>query len=210
MLQQHMLNVAGVALIICNNFHGNLDKNLILSTCLLHDMGNPVKFNFKTYPKKVSKKQIHEALKTREYFRRTWGETAEDATKRIITEMGVSKKISNLINKMGFANAYKIYKSKNYELKICEYSDLRVSPSGVVSMEKRIDEGVKRYAISFKNRGLDQKGIAENTDILKKVEKQIFTKSRIKPEDIIKESVKKYQKELLEYKIQTAYNENSD
>ena len=47
-----MLRVAAVASIICDDFGKPLDKKLVISTCLLHDIGNVIKFDFnsKVFP----------------------------------------------------------------------------------------------------------------------------------------------------------------
>ena len=44
-LQMHQLRVAAVASVICDSIDFDLDKNLVITTCLLHDMGNVIKFN---------------------------------------------------------------------------------------------------------------------------------------------------------------------
>jgi len=56
-LRMHMIRVAGVANLICDNWHGNnlpnenwngkqLGRNDIIATALVHDLGNIVKFIF--------------------------------------------------------------------------------------------------------------------------------------------------------------------
>jgi len=45
-LQLHMLRVTAVAAMIVESFNQPLDKNNIIKACLLHDMGNIVKFDF--------------------------------------------------------------------------------------------------------------------------------------------------------------------
>ena len=46
-LQQHMFRVASVAKIICNNWTGKeLNQNDIVCVCLIHDLGNIVKYDF--------------------------------------------------------------------------------------------------------------------------------------------------------------------
>lgn len=55
-LQLHMYRVTGVAFIICNHFNEGIDRNTILSTCFLHDMGNIIKFNFDLLPELFEKR----------------------------------------------------------------------------------------------------------------------------------------------------------
>lgn len=49
-LQLHILRVGAVATLIIDNINHELvtefDRNLIITICLLHDMGNVIKFDF--------------------------------------------------------------------------------------------------------------------------------------------------------------------
>jgi HD superfamily phosphodiesterase len=49
-LQDHMFQVASVAKLICDNFKTEINEQDILHACLLHDIGNIVKFNFTVKP----------------------------------------------------------------------------------------------------------------------------------------------------------------
>jgi len=51
-LQLHMFRVAGVASVICENFKQPelINQDDIVSACLLHDMGNIIKFNLSLFP----------------------------------------------------------------------------------------------------------------------------------------------------------------
>ena len=44
-LAMHQLRVAGVAMQICESLDTNIDTNSVVKACLLHDMGNIIKFN---------------------------------------------------------------------------------------------------------------------------------------------------------------------
>jgi len=44
-LDEHQLTVAAVADFICAHFNGNINRNNIVKACLLHDMGNIIKFD---------------------------------------------------------------------------------------------------------------------------------------------------------------------
>jgi hypothetical protein len=53
-LQLHQLRVAGVAKLTFDNWLSEKpDINLITSVCLLHDMGNIIKFDFEKFPQLV-------------------------------------------------------------------------------------------------------------------------------------------------------------
>jgi len=45
-LQEHMLRVSAVSSIICDQLGDKVRKHEVVSACLLHDMGNIIKFDF--------------------------------------------------------------------------------------------------------------------------------------------------------------------
>jgi len=49
-LQTHMLRVAGVASTIVENFEGKIDRKTIITTALLHDLGNMAKIKLDAFP----------------------------------------------------------------------------------------------------------------------------------------------------------------
>ena len=49
-LQEHMLRVAAVASLVCDNFNEPLPKDDIITACLLHDMGNIIKSDLQYFP----------------------------------------------------------------------------------------------------------------------------------------------------------------
>ena len=57
-LQNHMYRVAGVASVICNNFSKPVDKNSVVSACLLHDMGNIIKSDLNLFPEYLNEKGL--------------------------------------------------------------------------------------------------------------------------------------------------------
>ncbi len=48
-LREHQLRVAAVAAQICDNFNKPLNKKEIITACLLHDMGNIIKFKLELF-----------------------------------------------------------------------------------------------------------------------------------------------------------------
>ena len=50
-LQLHMFRVAAFADILCDNHKKvDFDKEIIIKSCLLHDLGNIIKFDFDNFP----------------------------------------------------------------------------------------------------------------------------------------------------------------
>jgi hypothetical protein len=179
-----MFRVAGVASLICDNFSIPIDKEMIINACLLHDLGNIVKFNFEIFPDdwyKPEGKKYWE--KTQKEFIKKYGNIDHKVTVKILKELRVPNSISHLIGNMGFGKSDKICSLSDFNLKILAYADQRVTPYGIVSMEERYEEAAKRYSSQIKN-----KYSPEQFEFLKgknfKTEKQIFSKCKIKPEDI--------------------------
>lgn len=182
-LQKHMFRVAGVASIICDNFEYELPKGDIVSACLLHDMGNIIKSELGYFTDFPEYKDIKYWQDVKESFIQKYGLDCHVAVARIAEEIGVSEEVVGLVDVVGFSRAEKNFYSKNFAEKICAYADMRVGPYGVLSLEERFIDAGERYKTTF---SADGKRLQ---DFLRQIEKQIFAKCKIKPEDINDASV---------------------
>lgn len=201
-LQEHMLRVAGVASLICDNFEKSINKNSIISACLLHDMGGMSKVKLDLFPEQLKKEGVKywEGIQTE--FIEKYGHLEHEALYKIIEELGVNEEITSLIKGFGFANIPKIFKSNNIQIKICEYSDMRVSPQGVVKLKKRLREAMTRYL--KKQKGIYNKEQFEtNIPTMEEIEKQIFKHCKIKPTQITEKKVKPLVNNLKKFEIKT-------
>ncbi|OGM11572.1 hypothetical protein A2Z22_02125 [Candidatus Woesebacteria bacterium RBG_16_34_12] len=187
-LQLHMLRIAGVASMICDSFEKELDKNSIVSACLLHDMGSIVKFKLGLFPVLEGEKGIGYWEKVKKDYLKKYGVDDHLATLKICKELGVNTKIINIINNFGFSNTANIFKTKNYNFKICVYSDMRVSPTGVTSLMTRLKEARNRYLKKQKH-VYSKEYFDQLIPLWPKIEKQIFSKCLTKPQDITEEKV---------------------
>lgn len=180
-LQQHMFRVAGVADLICEHFSAPLEREEILLTCLLHDMGNIIKFKFEVFPEFFEPEGVEYWQDMQKQFIEKYGDNAHKATIEIVEEIGVPQRIVDLINGMGFSLAKKVRDCNDFSQKICLYADMRVNPQGVVSLEERFADGQVRY---FRKEEDKRFAYAMNACI-KTVEKQIFEKCEgLKAEEI--------------------------
>jgi hypothetical protein len=189
-LREHMFRVAAVASLVCDNFDGELPKKEIITACLFHDMGNIIKVDFDS---PVFPKEFYGPLGI-EYWQKIKSEYVEKykgnehiATKEIALEANLPKKIINMIDHIGFSNGTKNEIEKSYENKICNYSDMRVGPFGVLSLNERISEGNRRY--TGKKHAITSDSFESLANSLRKIEQQIFSKCKIKPEDITDEAI---------------------
>ena len=202
-LQEHMLRVAAVASIICDNFERPLDKESVISACLIHDVGNIIKFKQYLPFEKSETKKPSRWEKVRAEFIKKYGNNEYKATYKILEEVGISRRVLKLVKAISFRHAGKTFISPYYEVKICGYSDMRVAPQGVLSLTQRLDEGVKRNT-TLRTSKFSQKMLQVYISIWEKIEKQIFTRCKIKPGDITEEKVKPLIENLKNFNIQTS------
>lgn len=193
-LQEHQLRVAAVAKIIAENFNGNLDVESIVTACLFHDMGNIIKSDLARFPEFVEEKGIEYWQGVKDEFVQKYGPDESVATKIIAKAIGLNAKATECLNHIGFSNLSRNEKGNSFENKICNYSDMRVGPHGIISLEERYIDGHKRYSgskhmvASEKYEELAQSG--------RMIENQIFETASIRPEEITDEKIKNLMEEL--------------
>jgi isoleucyl-tRNA synthetase len=184
-LQMHMLRVAAVASLVCDNFAEPINKEEIITACLLHDMGNIIKFTFNDLLELLEPegKEYWQDVKN-EYIEK-YGSSEHEASLKIAEELQTSNEVLEAIKSVGFIEAFTTVLSENSAHKILEYADSRVDPYGVVSLEERFLDFRKRY-----DRLNTDSGKRESYEkALRTMEKQVFEKCKIKPEDITDASV---------------------
>ena len=90
--------------------------------------------------------------------------------------------------------------SVSSNLKIVNYADTRVDPHGIVSYDERMEEGRNRYKDRSDN-DINEEQRIKFVECGKDIEKQIFAKCKIKPEDINDETVKPIIESLKDFVI---------
>jgi hypothetical protein len=185
-LAEHQLLVAAIAEFICGNFSGpNIDAKNIVEACLLHDMGNIVKFDF-GYTKQhmpelsVGPKSLAYWQKIQQEFIAKYGGNSHEATANILKQLGIGGRIYDLVDCIGFHQGPANAASHDFGKKICAYSDMRVAPTGVVSLEQRFADLRERYANHPE--GTTERDSFEQA--LRQTEKQIFKHCNIQPQEI--------------------------
>lgn len=199
MLALHQLRVASVAMQICDSLSVELDKETIIKACLFHDIANIIKFNLNYFPEQNETKGIEYWQKVKDEFIDKYGDSEHIASVKIVKELGLSDSIVHLVDIIEPEFVEYVNNGNDLMEKIGIYADNRVTPHGVVSIEERNLEAKKRYenhphAFGDKEREFFMKNMSS-------IEKQIFSYSNIKPEDINDESILKYLEILKEYKI---------
>jgi hypothetical protein len=196
-LQEHMLRVAAVGKIICKKSKEPVDTRDVVLTCLLHDMGNIIKFDMKKFPEFIGSQGLERWQKVQKEYQAKYGDE-HIATDAIVKELKVPEEVINLISLVGIRHSQENVELDNWNSKICCYSDMRVGPYGIISINQRVDDLKVRY----KGKVLDKDNQIENWRMfLIKLEEQIFSRSNIKPEDVNDESIADIKESLKYFEI---------
>lgn len=216
-LQEHMLRVAGVALLICEHLQTyarsiksdvssginesiltsskTSDAHSIITACLLHDMGNILKFNLDVFPDFLQPQGREYWQQVQEMYKQRYGQTEHHATLAIAQELGASDRVLELIRAVGFQCALQNMESSDLGKKICAYADMRVSPHGVVTLLERCQDLEKRYHSRYSS-PQDVERRQEFVRALQQIEQQIFNQissnkenAAFRPADITEEAV---------------------
>lgn len=201
-LELHMMRVASVASLICDSLELVIDKDNIISACLLHDMGNILKFNLSLFPEFLKPKGLAYWQKVKADFQSRYGNDEHIATYQIVKELKVSNRVYELVSNFGFANFEKVYTTNDMSIKICTYSDHRVSPFGIMPLKAKISEGNKRFQAN-KPGSHDQQFFEQMCKFAQLTEEQIFKKSSINPEQVNDHSIAPYLQNLKDFEIHT-------
>ena len=193
-LEEHMLTVAGVALWIGEHIEVPLDTDRVVTAALLHDMGNLAKFKFDSDLYPISDEE-------REYWRRAqleffhkYGRDEYEATLRIVRELGMPDTVTSLLGSAGFKSACLVLEGANWEYKVLDYSDMRVGPYGIISLDERLLDLKKRYGEKVV---VETKEEAEKqSECLRMLEKQLFEKISQDPAAISSETIFSYRERV--------------
>ena len=186
-LVMHQIRVAAVAMQICEALTINIDKESIIKACLLHDMANIIKFNLEYFPELNKPEGIDFWKKVKNDYILKYGNNEHDASLLVACELGVSNQIYELIYCIDSSSVETIAREGDFSKKICMYADNRVTPHGVVSIEERSLEAKERY--KDHPHAFNEEIRTFFMDNMFSIERQLFSKINIKPEDINDESI---------------------
>jgi hypothetical protein len=199
-LQEHQLRVAAVAKQICDSLTIPIDEETVVKACLLHDMGNILKFDL-DYPLFPDQADNHAYWKSVQAdYKKEYGPDEHQASLAIAKELGLNDLGLKCIESIDFTKTIETAKSGEIELKICDNADLRVDPHGVVSLRQRLEEGSKRYK-NRPDKWVSGKIYTKLVNACVEIEGQIFKHAKIKPPDITNKSIAPIIEELRTYEI---------
>lgn len=192
-LQEHQLRVAGVGKIIADNWRGKIDTDLVIKTCLLHDVGNVVKFDLsERMVKKYGIEDVKYWERVQTKYREKYGRDSHKAAEAIVSELGqddVFEILREEYEVYNTATSAEIIKA-GVAAKILLYADMRVVPEGVVEMGERVADLAKRY-------GRERKWF----EFLFEVEKNIQSQTTTDVAEITEERVSQYFSDFLSVTI---------
>ena len=185
-LQLHQMRVAAVGKLICDGFTKSINTRDVILACLFHDMGNILKFKLGQIPEFLEPEGLKYWKSIQSDYRTKYGDDEHIASEVIAKEIRLSVDVISCIASIKFSAAETTKVTGTFEQKICEYSDSRVGPRGVVSLMERLEEGRKRYLADGRKSSLASP--QDTFDVLARaehdIEKQIFSHTTTKPEDI--------------------------
>ena len=200
MLETHQLRVAAVAAMICDNIDAVIDQSEIISACLLHDMGNIIKFDLEQFPDAVEPLGLEYWQDVQRDYKSKWPDE-HTASIEIAKEIGVNRITLDLIANIGISKSHIVAaNSDNINQKIGTYSDMRVAPHGVIPLLERLADLDKRYAKKFYGLENDEKKKMWR-DALLKIESDIFSQATITPNQINDGSVESYLPKLKKFRV---------
>ncbi len=199
-LAAHQLRVAAVAYAITQAIFEPLHTEELISACLLHDMGNILKFDLTVFPEFLEPQGRDYWEGVKEEWRKKYGSDEHLATLAIAREIGVSERTVSYIDAVGFSQADENEESGSFEKKIAAYADMRVAPQGIVTLDERLEEANRRYA-DRTDRKEDASSAALFAAALQTIEKQIFAHASDTPNDITASSCERYIPALKKYHI---------
>ncbi len=198
-LQEHQLRVAAVAGQICESMTVPIDTDSLVKGALIHDMGNIIKFKLEYFPEFNKPEGLEYWQGIKDAYIEKYGADEHEATIKIARELGVDEKVIDWADQNRFSRLCAHRDSDDLPIKILHYADGRVGPHGVLSYDARMDDARNRYK-DHKN-SLEAETREKLINCGRDIEKQIFSQSKIRPEDITDASIAKYMEELKNFSL---------
>jgi hypothetical protein len=155
-LRLHMARTVGVVAAVGRSVSGKqarIVKDVSLAMAL-HDVGNVVMpigngELLAEPPQLLSRWCLYS-----HYTRSRYGENAHAATESILEDLGVKRPLIDLVERKSSRNFRSILCCKDPAEMLALYADMRVSPTGVVTILERHEDAVARYANVDGRKGL--------------------------------------------------------
>jgi hypothetical protein len=141
-LQLHQRRVAAVGKLVAEAH--DIDVTTVVTACLLHDMGNIIKFKLDRFPEFLEPEGKDYWEKVQQHFFDTYGRDEHLATLMICDELGVSETVLQCIRAIGMTQVHHNLTEGTMEEKVTNYADMRIGPRGLISIQDRLADGKAR------------------------------------------------------------------
>ena len=202
-LAMHMYRVAAVGQAVFDA-RASIDTTLtpenkkdLITACLLHDMGNIIKFDLDKLPSPVRTERDHWETVRSDMISR-YGRDEHQATLVIIDEIGASQRARDIVDAIGFLNNENTARSSDIVKKMAAYADSRVVPSGVATLAERMTDMHERYSDKHHK---DAPETVINSKALFDIERELFAGTTLRPEDITETSMADMRDEFKRFDI---------
>jgi hypothetical protein len=161
-LALHMLRVTAVGQFVMDHWTGpQLPTEAMEITLLLHDLGNIVKFKRPFMGDMAAEATKWEAVQ--DDFTTKYGQSAHDATMSIIDEIeqhlpagavsfhSILQEARPLLDQMGYGYILE-HGYSSWACRVLDFADMSVAPYGIVGVDERLDDMVKRYGLNSDDR----------------------------------------------------------
>ncbi len=140
-LQEHMLRVAALAQIICENWNEDIDSDAVVKACCLHDIAKPMTFDIgKQAQFGMATEDIAKLNKLQKRLKKGYGDDEYKATFGICKEVGCNASTLNIIRRLEWDYTPQLLHENYREGLIFIYCDMRIGPDGILPVQERIHE----------------------------------------------------------------------
>jgi hypothetical protein len=140
-LQEHMLAVARCAAFFKEHWQGvAIDWPTVILSCLLHDLGNIVKFDLSGSTDLFGSggADFNHLKEVQSAFIEKYGTDDHLATKKILAELHLNGQVITAVQNKSFGNSVAVAQGTDWYTKILAYADLRVTPHGIGTLDDRV------------------------------------------------------------------------
>lgn len=151
LLQKHLWRTASLMELLVRHWHGpELNQPVLIETMLLHDLGNLVKFDLSvTAPLPLlSPQEIEKYRALQAEWHHKYGTVVDAVTVQLITELRLvnGPAMSQIILEHTDGTQASTVNHDDWMQKLCDYTDFRIAPQGLVTLQERFADLGKRYA----------------------------------------------------------------
>ncbi len=180
-LQLHQRRVAAVGKLVAEAHRA--DMQTVVSACLLHDMGNIIKFKLDRFPEFLEPEGYEYWKKVQDSFKKKYGTDEQLATLMICDELGVTDKVLDCIRAVGMTRVHHNLTEGTIEERVTNYADMRIGPRGLISIQERLADGKVRNGLTHDGVTLTQAGFEVMSKEHATLE-TLLTTTQYKPRDI--------------------------